>query len=252
MGGNTANALILFSDDFESGAIDSSKWMLENNRGASWYYNPNGYISVQQVGGSPYHQSNRQTDIWTIRNDFSDFTLTYDIRFNNEYAHNVFRTTYLRGSPYNVSTGVQMNGYTAYATLGYNWIPQNDSASIDLIDYASNPTVHNSLAHDVNTDFEVEEWYTFKLEANGDNLKYKFWKRNEAEVSDWLFDVIDSSSYFPEGNIGFGSYWNALTDIDNIVVESSAIPEPATITLLGLGLMGLTGLTRNNATNKRK
>lgn len=120
MGIRPANAVILFSDNFDTG-LDTSVWEVENHRGAYWYHNPNGYISVQQVGGNPAGLSHRNTDIWTKRNDFSNFTLTYDIRFNNENVHNVFRFAYLRGSVYDVPTGAETDGYYINSALSYGW-----------------------------------------------------------------------------------------------------------------------------------
>ncbi|MFH2058191.1 MAG: PEP-CTERM sorting domain-containing protein [Pseudomonadota bacterium] len=68
---------------------------------------------------------------------------------------------------------------------------------------------------------------------------------NTWEEINWSFAIADAADY----NLTFGAYGldNSLGGlIDNISLNPSPVPEPATIMLFGIGLLVITGMARKN------
>ncbi len=65
------------------------------------------------------------------------------------------------------------------------------------------------IRHDVKFKYDPDKWYTLKFEVKPDgdkaHLRGKIWPRDEAEPSEWLIDVVDSSPN-TEGSPGIYAY----------------------------------------------
>jgi hypothetical protein len=206
----TAQGLFEFSDDFEAG-IDASVWYLEHLQGVEWTHTTegaNGYIYAPPQQGKDWN--NRCVDILTLKEDFSNFTFTWDMRFHTVGTHKDRRLVYFRSDDaavphgYNIHLGV---GVPPHGHPQPNWLvitkynPDGSSESVSpLVLYG----------------WVLEQWYSFKLEACDNTFKLKVWQKGDSEPSVWLVEAEDTTTVIPTGRIGFGDYWECITDVDNV------------------------------------
>ena len=66
----------------------------------------------------------------------------------------------------------------------------------------------------------LNQWYSLKLEANGNEFKLKVWPKGSPEPDDWMVEGVDTEYSYSSGKLGFGNYWGGLTDVDNVMVNS--------------------------------
>jgi len=204
----TLQEFVEFSDDFESG-LDHGVWFCEALGGVEWTYaneGANGYAhSPAQLS---YDRNNRMTDMLTLRDDFADFVLTWDMRFHTKSWHVDNRYTYFRSdnepnvSGYIVWVGVEIPTANPQAFLAIRKIMPGTSEILALTPYA----------------WELGLWYSFKLEAFGNVFRVKAWEKGTPEPTEWNLEANDPANTFQSGRIGFGDYWGSITDADNVNV----------------------------------
>jgi hypothetical protein len=232
MGSSQPASAFFFYDDFESG-LDTSTWYLENINGAQWQHTAlggNGCVVSDEP--NPYEYSNRNLDILT-HSSFGDFTATWDMRFATGGTHRDNRSVYFRSdnSPvplgYWIAIGVDRPPpYAPYDQIGIRRL--NPDFTWEWL----TPT----LAHTWNLD----TWYSFKLQAVGFDFKLRIWEKSDPEPSGWTIEASDTApGGYSSGRLGFGNYWGSQTYVDNVGV----IPEPAPVVLVGLGVAALVGIT---------
>ncbi|UCF05838.1 MAG: hypothetical protein JSV33_02025 [bacterium] len=200
-----------FSDDFESG-LDPNVWKLETVNGAIWTHTTegeNGYIYCP--GQNPYDRHNRNTDIISEEDEFSDFIMTWDMRFHTDGWHKAPRYMYFRCDD---------NWPNIYGYRIGTWVnnpPDPPHYYIMIIKITPSETV--ILVPELYYPWELGTWYSFRLRADGNIFKLKVWKKQEPEPTSWTIETMDEDSSFSSGSIGFGNYWGAITDVDNVIVN---------------------------------
>ena len=211
----TLGGAVEFSDDFEAG-LDPAVWYREFINGVSWVHGVeagNGYVySPAQQTIDP---NNRFDDVLTLRDDFDDFTVTWDMRFHTRSWHQDHRYLYFR-------SGNQPNPHGYVVHIGV-WIPTIPDHVLQILKLSPDGT---SILHPayISYPWVLDQWYSFRLEVAGNQFKLKVWKREEAEPADWIIEAVDPDATYSAGRIGFGDYWYSVTDVDNVVVTTPVVP----------------------------
>ncbi len=214
--GTTAPAVssgtAFFSDDFEAG-LDPAVWYCEVLGNAGWRHTTegsNGYVYSPAQG--VWNWNNRFDDMLSRRTDFGDFTFTWDMRFHNQSWHQDYRDVYFR-----CDDNFNPHGYIVQIGV---WIPTIPDNLLQI--YRHNPDGTAVLLHPayVSYPWTLDEWYSFKLQVSGYQFKLKVWKKSDPEPADWIIEAFDETEMYASGRIGFGDYWNAVTDVDNVVVTT--------------------------------
>ncbi len=227
---------ILFFDNFNTG-IDTTKWYLETVNGARWIYaeeGGNGYITTMPQG----NWNNRYVDILSQKDDFSDFILSYDIRFRSSSWHRDWRNVYLRGD---ISSNVY--GYGMY--VGVN-VPVGPHPHIVQFAVHKPDGSTASLGDGIyDKSWDLNQWYRFKIYLVNNNFKVKWWEQGALEPIEWFLETSDPDKFYSKGRIGFGNYWRGVTDIDNVKVETpDVVPEPMSLLMFGIGIIGMWRIRR--------
>jgi hypothetical protein len=201
-----------FSDDFESG-LDPAVWYCEMLGYCGWQHateGGNGYVTSPAHG--VWSSNNRFDDLLTQRSDFADFTFTWDMRFHNQSWHQDYRDVYFR-----CDDSPNPNGYVVQIGV---WIPTIPDNLLQI--YRHNPDDTGTLLHSayVSYPWTLEEWYSFKLQVSGNRFNLKVWKKSDPEPAEWIIEAVDEEQTHASGRIGFGDYWNAVTDVDNVVLTA--------------------------------
>lgn len=199
----------ILSDDFEGG-LDTSLWYVEQVGNAEWVHmneEGNGFIRSQPQ--NPWDWNNRMTDILTHRDDFDDFTFTWDMRFQNQSWHKDHRYVYFRSDD-----SPNVNGYLIHIGV---WIPTIPDHVLQILKVNPNGSYEN-LHPNISYPWVLDQWYSFKLEVSGSMFKLKVWVKGDMEPVTWTMETLDPLSTYIHGRIGFGNYWEAETDVDNVVV----------------------------------
>ena len=113
VGASPPTAAAGFSDDFEAG-LDPSVWHLEVINGARWIHATDadgGHVTA--LVQNPRDRNNRFADMLT-QQEFTDFTLTWDMRFLNQGFHQDRRVIYFRSDGQPVP-----HGYYIHTAVGY-------------------------------------------------------------------------------------------------------------------------------------
>lgn len=228
-----------FSDDFESG-LDPSVWYLESVYGVHWIHmteGGNGY--AYSPPQNPYDRYNRYTDMLTHREDFTDFDMTCDIRFHTKSWHKDQREIMFRcnDSPYPFGYRLGMSVYKPTTT------PPN-YVQFTLVEP---PYVITYLTDQIAYPWELEQWYTIRIVAAGNEMKAKVWNKEDPEPEGWTLEVVDPLNTYASGRIGFSDYWGSMTDVDNVLVmpllqevsldiKPGSCPNPLNITPFDKGM----------------
>jgi hypothetical protein len=120
------------------------------------------------------------------------------------------------------------------------------------LDEAAKWTIVQLDFNNLNLDFAPGTTVQFGMYATGSDVAYSHASNaalsgSPQDQADGLFDrfVLDSptTAHFLETQNSAVIGWNKSTDI-NVQVFGEQVPEPATMLLLGLGLMGIAGIRR--------
>ena len=209
---SAAQGPIILTDDFQSG-IDPGKWFLELVNGAQWTHmteGSNGYIHAPTQ--YPNNYNNRCTDILSHIDDFEDFTLSWDMRFLNQGFHKDRRLIYFRCDNHLVSP----HGYRIHIAVGYPYGPDHWL----YIQKHNMDGSGESLTPQILPDWQLNVWFSFKLEVQGSVFKLKYWVKGDPEPEEWIVEAEDPAASFASGRIGFGNYLQCNTDVDNVMIRS--------------------------------
>ena len=194
-----------FFEDFDAG-LDPLIWRVETVSGATWYHGTeegNGYVYAT----THTYYNDRFTDLLTQRTDFSDFTMTWDMRLRSNTGHGPIRSIYLRGGDF-----PHVFGYWLVLRSEYN------TAYLQRLNPGLTWTTFEPV---IPQNIPLHEWTSFKIVVVYNNFKFKFWPKGSPEPSEWAFDITDTVTDPPppsSGSVGFGNYWQSLTDVDNVRV----------------------------------
>lgn len=162
-----------------------------------------------------------------------DFSLSYDFKFGHESTYDdavLFLGNLSSGNYYSMYTSEQAGDNDVW--IAVNGDRENLTATVN----------------DYQTAKVDDTWYsvTYNWNATTETLSYNMTLQGDATSVESYDVVLDGSSAFNTSfadmasvQIGFGSH-NDNATFDNISFEgTTAIPEPATIGLLGAGALGL-------------
>ena len=152
-----------FEDTFDS--PEGGRWYMEDISGAKWTYveealpeepEPARYITSQVT-----NHTNRYLDILINKSDYTDFILTFDIRFSQPQGSSYNRVVYLRASG---------NPGSLY---GY-WFIISVSDQGMLTVRSNTRWGTTMLASPFHYTWDLNKWYTFKIAIEGYNIKAKW------------------------------------------------------------------------------
>jgi hypothetical protein len=218
---SAANAAPLFDDDFQAG-IDLSRWVLHPAGGVCWEAREecgNGFIHspAQLYLGDP-----RYNIIVSESSAFGDFVMTFDMRFHAQGVNKGVSWVAFRCDD---DVSVALHGYALGARIAIPGLPPYDVNQLMLSVRRPDDTI-DYLAW-VEYPWALDTWYRFKVLAEGNAFKAKVWPLGGPEPPAWMIDTVDPLTSYATGRIGFGDYWQSVTDVDRVVVSSVDATAPS-------------------------
>jgi hypothetical protein len=237
----TSASAALLSEDWNSGSINSAVWKQQGNLTA---------INLEDLGGGDYALALRGSqDTGFIPNPASSWN-------DNIYS----QASFPRGSSISVQYKVWYKpGVNVQCAIGGGWHYNNTASQYNNIEAAVDYIFSDFRATEASnlngiqsgpsmTSFNAD-WGAANGKASAllakitlDDVKGALWEHSKDNGATWIVDrntLGTGASVTLNNFIGFGGYPGqaGTTLIDDIVV--SIIPEPATLSLLGAGIVAL-------------
>jgi hypothetical protein len=187
----------IFTDDFDDG--DSTGWTEEGT--ANWNVASGQY----KTASNGFALSRNGCAAW------QDYEAQMEIKRNGSLAADESISLVLR---YQDSNQYYLAKVSCSSSCGGS--PNDDVYVLELVSYDS---VETTLVSSATFDFDNNEYYTLKAEANGDELNAKFWQTSTAEPADWDITVTDTA--YSQGEIALTTD-TSTTTFDNVVVTPAS------------------------------
>lgn len=212
-----------FMDDFQDGINESYDWWCEHVGADMWCATTDGPNGIARCTGTQMLGDNRCTDMLTLNWAYRDFVVMWDMRFGDSGWHQDRRLIYFRST-----NGAWPHGY--WVQLGVKtplseYPPPTDWVVIAWDDGLITQPLTPKLEHAWN----LNQWYTFKLQVQGSDIKLRIWPKGTVEPAAWFVQTTDPDNRFTSGRFGFGNYWLGDTDVDNVYLYVLS-PTPTTMT----------------------
>jgi hypothetical protein len=185
-----------FSDNFNAG--NANNWTFKTG---AWNF----IDSEVQTGEVPGHHFLMLPAV-----DFRDFEFQADVMKTSEDSDPEHPALVFRWGSDTTNYVFRINGVGSQSWIQLMRDMDNRDANAQYI--------HTEpwLASDSTRRMGRDVWYTMKLNANGDHIRCKIWKRSDAEPDGWIIDLQDAT--YTHGLIGL-EYYTGRHRFDNVVVR---------------------------------
>jgi len=218
-----ANFVTLFSDNFNDNSLDTAKWTLLDKGGSS-FYETNGSAQFTIYGSPDFNTNSIAIKSQTI-NAANNWT---SVKFDTQWL-----IPYPVTAEYNFSVISGANSLkVAYSSWPYSQISIYDNADLIWRDTRPTPKTMTPVSFNINRTGQLELW------ENGVCVK---------ALTDPKFSLMNSNSFQVQlGGWDYSGYPNQTEYFDSVSFSANTpVPEPATMSLLGIGILGLIGLRKS-------